>query len=194
MSLAVMVFFAAPVISPSFGQAVMLLTHWRGIIVLLVLYGAINSPEARCACRRRCPRRCVSRSRFREFSRHSTGPSATARRSAMRSRPACRVQYLPSCCARNRSSPRSSSLEIVSSRFRRRRDRRFRQLPHRPARHARVVSHAALTGFAGRGRAAGRREEAHSVPAAVHRARAANDGRLRINVGELHCARDGAAG
>lgn len=41
MSLAVMVFFAAPVIAPSFGQAVMMLTHWRCIFVLLVLHGAV---------------------------------------------------------------------------------------------------------------------------------------------------------
>ncbi|WP_456734349.1 multidrug effflux MFS transporter [Bradyrhizobium sp. USDA 3364] len=41
MSLAMMVFIAVPVIAPSFGQAVMLLTHWRGIFVLLMIYGVI---------------------------------------------------------------------------------------------------------------------------------------------------------
>jgi len=41
MSLAMMVFIALPVIAPSFGQMVMLLTHWRGIFVLLMLYGVI---------------------------------------------------------------------------------------------------------------------------------------------------------
>jgi MFS transporter, DHA1 family, multidrug resistance protein len=41
MSLAMMVFIAVPVIAPSFGQAVMLLTHWRGIFVILMIYGVI---------------------------------------------------------------------------------------------------------------------------------------------------------
>jgi DHA1 family bicyclomycin/chloramphenicol resistance-like MFS transporter len=41
MSLAMMVFIAVPVIAPSFGQAVMLLTQWRGIFVVLMLYGAL---------------------------------------------------------------------------------------------------------------------------------------------------------
>jgi DHA1 family bicyclomycin/chloramphenicol resistance-like MFS transporter len=41
MSLAMMVFIAVPVIAPSFGQAVMLLTHWRGIFVILMVYGVI---------------------------------------------------------------------------------------------------------------------------------------------------------
>lgn len=41
VSLAMMVFIAIPVIAPSFGQAVMLLTQWRGIFVVLTLYGII---------------------------------------------------------------------------------------------------------------------------------------------------------
>src|ERR1700710_1935917 len=41
MSLAMMVFIAVPVIAPSFGQAVMLLTQWRGIFVVLMLYGVV---------------------------------------------------------------------------------------------------------------------------------------------------------
>lgn len=42
MSLAMMVFIAVPVIAPSFGQAVMLLTgHWRGVFVILMVYGVI---------------------------------------------------------------------------------------------------------------------------------------------------------
>src|ERR1700730_10437830 len=42
MSLAMMVFIAVPVIAPSFGQAVMLLTQWRGIFVVLMLYGVLT--------------------------------------------------------------------------------------------------------------------------------------------------------
>src|SRR6201994_2270713 len=52
MSLAMMVFIAVPVIAPSFGQAVMLLTQWRGIFIVLLLYGvaamvwsALRMPE-----------------------------------------------------------------------------------------------------------------------------------------------------
>ena len=52
MSLAMMVFIAVPVIAPSFGQAVMLLTQWRGIFIVLMLYGvaaliwsALRMPE-----------------------------------------------------------------------------------------------------------------------------------------------------
>jgi DHA1 family bicyclomycin/chloramphenicol resistance-like MFS transporter len=41
MSLAMMVFIAVPVIAPSFGQAVMLMTQWRGIFIVLMLYGVL---------------------------------------------------------------------------------------------------------------------------------------------------------
>jgi DHA1 family bicyclomycin/chloramphenicol resistance-like MFS transporter len=47
-----MVFIAVPVIAPSFGQAVMLLAQWRGIFIVLMLYGvaaliwsALRMPE-----------------------------------------------------------------------------------------------------------------------------------------------------
>src|SRR5258707_3493768 len=41
MSLAMMVFITIPVVAPSFGQAVMLLTQWRGIFIVLMLYGVL---------------------------------------------------------------------------------------------------------------------------------------------------------
>src|SRR6266700_3282986 len=41
VSLAMMIFIAVPVVAPSFGQAVMLLTQWRGIFVVLMLYGTL---------------------------------------------------------------------------------------------------------------------------------------------------------
>jgi MFS transporter, DHA1 family, multidrug resistance protein len=41
VSLAMMIFIAVPVVAPSFGQAVMLLTQWRGIFVVLMLYGLL---------------------------------------------------------------------------------------------------------------------------------------------------------
>ena len=42
MSLAMMVFIAVPVIAPSFGQAVLLLTQWRGIFIVLMVYGMVT--------------------------------------------------------------------------------------------------------------------------------------------------------
>jgi DHA1 family bicyclomycin/chloramphenicol resistance-like MFS transporter len=41
MSLAMMVFIAVPVLAPSLGQAVLLLTEWRGIFIVLMLYGML---------------------------------------------------------------------------------------------------------------------------------------------------------
>jgi DHA1 family bicyclomycin/chloramphenicol resistance-like MFS transporter len=60
MSLAMMVFIAVPVLAPSFGQAVLLLTQWRGIFIVLMLYGvvalvwsALRMPETLPVSRRR---------------------------------------------------------------------------------------------------------------------------------------------
>ena len=39
VSLAMMVFIAVPVVAPSFGQAVMTLTSWHGIFIVLTIYG-----------------------------------------------------------------------------------------------------------------------------------------------------------
>ena len=41
LSLAMMIYIAVPVIAPSFGQALMLLTQWRGIFVVLTVYGML---------------------------------------------------------------------------------------------------------------------------------------------------------
>src|SRR6202011_4657818 len=41
MSLTMMIFIAVPVVAPSFGQALMLLTQWRGIFIALMLYGVL---------------------------------------------------------------------------------------------------------------------------------------------------------
>jgi DHA1 family bicyclomycin/chloramphenicol resistance-like MFS transporter len=41
MSLAMMVFIAVPVIAPSLGQAVLLFGQWRGIFLVLLLYGFV---------------------------------------------------------------------------------------------------------------------------------------------------------
>src|SRR5207244_2285145 len=69
MSLAMMLFIAVPVVAPSVGEVVLLLTQWRGLFVVLMVYGGIglrwrallgrvsvHVAEGRaCACRlRRC--------------------------------------------------------------------------------------------------------------------------------------------
>src|SRR3954465_10600845 len=41
MSLAMMVFIAVPVLAPSLGQAVLLVSQWRGIFVVFMLYGVL---------------------------------------------------------------------------------------------------------------------------------------------------------
>ncbi len=41
MSLAMMIFIAVPVVAPAFGQAVLLLAQWRGIFIVLMLYGVV---------------------------------------------------------------------------------------------------------------------------------------------------------
>src|SRR5206468_243943 len=41
MVLAMMVFIAVPVVAPAFGQAVLMLTQWRGIFIVLMLYGVV---------------------------------------------------------------------------------------------------------------------------------------------------------
>jgi DHA1 family bicyclomycin/chloramphenicol resistance-like MFS transporter len=42
VSLAMMVFIAVPVVAPSFGQAIMAVTEWRGIFVVLMAYGIVT--------------------------------------------------------------------------------------------------------------------------------------------------------
>jgi MFS transporter, DHA1 family, multidrug resistance protein len=60
MSLTMMIFIAVPVVAPAFGQAVLLVSHWRGIFIVLMLYGvvaliwsALRMPETLPAERRR---------------------------------------------------------------------------------------------------------------------------------------------
>jgi DHA1 family bicyclomycin/chloramphenicol resistance-like MFS transporter len=60
MSLVMMVFISVPILAPSFGQVVRLLTQWRGIFVILMVYGcavlvwtAWRLPETLPAARRR---------------------------------------------------------------------------------------------------------------------------------------------
>src|SRR4029079_1590855 len=42
MSLTMMIFIAVPVVWPAFGQAVLLMAQWRGIFIVLMLYGVVT--------------------------------------------------------------------------------------------------------------------------------------------------------
>ena len=42
VSLAMMIFIAVPIVAPAFGQAVLMLAQWRGIFVVLMLYGVVT--------------------------------------------------------------------------------------------------------------------------------------------------------
>jgi DHA1 family bicyclomycin/chloramphenicol resistance-like MFS transporter len=42
VSLAMMIFIAVPIVAPAFGQAVLMLAQWRGIFVVLMLYGIVT--------------------------------------------------------------------------------------------------------------------------------------------------------
>lgn len=60
MSLAMMIFIAVPVLAPSVGQAIMLFAEWRGIFMVLTVYGllsllwcAIRLPETLPAAKRK---------------------------------------------------------------------------------------------------------------------------------------------
>jgi DHA1 family bicyclomycin/chloramphenicol resistance-like MFS transporter len=60
MSLTMMIFIAVPVVSPAFGQAVLMLAQWRGIFIVLMAYGvvtlvwsAIRLPETLAVANRR---------------------------------------------------------------------------------------------------------------------------------------------
>ena len=114
MSLAMMVFIAVPVIAPSLGQAVMLLTQWRGIFVVLMLYGvlaliwsALRMPETLPMSERKslAIRDVLGAFRQTVTNRQTIG---YAWRPA-----ACRERCSPSCSARSRYSPRSTSLGAI---------------------------------------------------------------------------------
>ncbi len=156
MSLAMMVFIAVPVIAPSFGQALMLLTEWRGIFVVLTLYGVLALAWSACAHAgdaRRSPN--AARSRIRDVLLClSADRQPIGRRSAMAlaAGGSCRARCSPSSSSRSRCSPKSIISAIIS------------RWPSQPLRWAsplpvstnarfvnrlgmRVISHGALLGY-----------------------------------------------
>ena len=115
VSLAMMVFIAVPVVAPSFGQAVMALTQWRGIFVVLMAYGLVTLawtwlrlPETLPAPERKAFSIPEVLGAYRQ--------TVTSRQTlAMRWPPAAsRARCSPSCSARSRCSPASTSSDIIS--------------------------------------------------------------------------------
>jgi MFS transporter, DHA1 family, multidrug resistance protein len=151
MSLAMMVFIAVPVIAPSLGQAVLLLTQWRSIFIVLMLYGAL----ALIWSALRMPETLPMSERKPLATRNVLGAfrqTVTNRQTwVMRWRPAaCRGRCSHSCSRRSRCSPKSTGSGITF---------RWRSQPSRSAWPSlafsmpvgrlgmRVISHGALVGF-----------------------------------------------
>jgi DHA1 family bicyclomycin/chloramphenicol resistance-like MFS transporter len=114
MSLAMMVFIAVPVLAPSLGEVVLLLTEWRGIFIVLMFYGLF----ALVWSARRMPETLpITERKSLLFARCSVPfarPSPTARPWVMHWPPeACRVRYSLSCSRRSRCSPGSTDLGVT---------------------------------------------------------------------------------
>ena len=115
---------AAPVVAPSFGQAVMLLTQWRGIFVVLMLYGtlallwsALRLPETLPVSERRPFSVGAMLDAFRRTltNRQTLGYALATGGS--------RARCSATCSPRSRCSPASTSSGTIS-RWRSRRSRR----------------------------------------------------------------------
>jgi len=115
VSLAMMVFIAVPVVAPSFGQAVLLLTQWRGIFIVLMLYGVVAFVWSALRMPETLPEERRKSLALAGCSAPTGRPSPTARRSAMRLWPAaCRARCSPSCFRHSRSSPKSTGSGLIS--------------------------------------------------------------------------------
>ena len=143
MSLVMMIFIAVPVIAPSFGQAVMLASQWRGIFVVLAAYGvlamlwsAIRLPETLPLAERKSiaiPRRA------RRVPPDRDQPPDARLCAGRRRRPgrAVRLRVLVAAGVHRDLSSRPLFHAGVRRRRRRRRLRRFPQRAlRRPPRHA----------------------------------------------------------
>jgi DHA1 family bicyclomycin/chloramphenicol resistance-like MFS transporter len=138
VSLAMMVFIAVPVVAPSFGQAVLLLTQWRGIFIVLMLYGvvafvwsALRMPETLPEERRKSLAigEVLAPTGQTVTNRQTLGYALVA--------VACRARCSPSCFRHSRSSPKSTGSGIISAGLcglrRRRRHRRLSSIRRQSA-------------------------------------------------------------
>ena len=140
MSLAMMVFIAVPVIAPSLGQAVLLFAQWRGIFVVLMLYGFSRWSGARYGCRKRCRRASAGRSRLRDVlsAYRQTVTNRQTHRLCAGGRRRDGLAVRLCVLARSRSSPASTPRPLIF----RLRSRRSRSAPRSRAFSTRVSSAA----------------------------------------------------
>ena len=115
MSLTMMVFIAVPVIAPSFGQAVMLLTQWRGIFIVLTLYGVLALIWSALRLPETLPMSERKSLAWRDvLARLSPDRDQPPDASAMRWPPApYSARCSPTCSPPSRCSPRSSGSGII---------------------------------------------------------------------------------
>src|SRR3984885_14139781 len=173
MSLAMMVFIAVPVIAPSLGQAVMLLTQWRGIFIVLMLYGvlaliwsAVRMPETLPVSERKS---LAIRDVLDAFRRDQPADPGLCAGGRWRAGLAVRIRVLVAAGVHRNLRPRA----LFSAGIRRDRNRRGRRRLsprpiRRPAWHAGDLAWRAGRLRGGGGNPARGREAAHAAAAAVH--------------------------
>ena len=201
VSLAMMVFIAVPVVAPSFGQAVLLLTQWRGIFIVLMLYGvvafvwsALRMPETLPEERRKSL---------------AIGEVLGAYRQTVSNRQTLGYALVAGGVQGSLFAFVFSSQQIFTEIYRlghyfplafagcrrRRRHCRLRQFQiRRPARHARDLARRAHRLCRRFRHHAGGGENRNARSAAVHGAVGADDVCIRADDRQLHGAGDGAAG
>ena len=200
VSLAMMVFIAVPVVAPSFGQAVLLLTQWRGIFIVLMLYGvvafvwsALRMPETLPEERRKSL---------------AIGAVLSAYRQTVTNRQTLGYALVAGGVQGSLFAYVFSSQQIFTEIYQlghyfplafagvaRRRHRRLRQFPvGRQAWHARDLAQRADRLCRRFSHHAGGGENRNARSAPVHGAGRADDVRLRPDDRQLHGAGDGAAG
>ena len=201
MSLAMMVFIAVPVIAPSLGQAVLLFGQWRGIFLVLLLYGfvalvwnAMRMPETLPESERRslAVRDVLGAFRQTVTNRQTMG-YALAAAGVMGSLFAyvlCSQQVFTGIYKLGPYFPIAFAAIAVGTAI-----AGFLNARFVGRLGMRVISHGALVGFvAVAGTLLVGSETRHHAAGAVHGAVGADDVLLRTDDREFHLARDGAAG
>ena len=201
MSLAMMVFIAVPVIAPSLGQAVMLLTQWRGIFIVLMLYGVLaliwsaqRMPETLPVSERRS---LAIRDVLGAFRQTVTNRQTMGYALAAGGVLGVAVRFRVLVAAGVHRNLRARALLSVGIRNHRDRHRR-RWLSQRPFRWPGWDAgyFAWRTGRlrGGGGYHASGSESANAAAATVRDAGGADDVRIRTDVRQFHVACDGASG
>jgi DHA1 family bicyclomycin/chloramphenicol resistance-like MFS transporter len=201
MSLAMMVFIAVPVIAPSIGQAVMLLTQWRGIFIVLMLYGvlaliwsALRMPETLPVSERKslAIRDVLGAFRQTVTNRQTLGYALAAGgvQGSLFAFVFSSQQVFTEIYGLGRYFPLAFAAIAIGVAV-----AGFSQCPfRRPAWHAGDFAWRAARLRGGGGDHAHGGEAAHAAAAAVHGVGGTDDVRVRADVRQFHFACDGAAG